>query len=66
MSWHERPVLAPVIYGLSTFVMGGLVYATLYLVTGHIRTSVVGCLLMDGILMLYLHESHRVARKEGR
>lgn len=66
MSWHDRPVLAPVVYFTGALTVGLLSYTGLYFFSQSIRIGVYAALIMDGLLVLYLRESHRVARMEEK
>lgn len=62
-TWHDRPILAPFVYGLGTIVAGSVGYAFGFLLTDRIRNGVYSSLLLEALFVLYLAESHRVARK---
>lgn len=63
-TWHDRPVLAPIAYGVSTFAAGYPSYFCGYTLTGQVRQGVYWLLFVDALLVLYLLESRRCA-KEG-
>lgn len=63
-TWHDRPFLAPVVYGGSTFLAGYFAFLSGYLLTGRLDQAVYGLLFIDTLLVLYLLESRRCA-KEG-
>lgn len=65
-SWHDRPILAPVVYGVVTATVGVLGYAFGILLVGRIRHGIYCSLFMDALIVLYLLECHRAARKGGR
>lgn len=62
-TWHERPILAPAVYGLSSLSVGVLGYAFGFLLTREIRYGVGCSLFMDMLNVLYFLECHRTARK---
>lgn len=62
--WHARPVLAPVVYCISMWVVGAMAYTCGYLLTGSIRHGLYMLALVDGLLLLYLLECARTAEEK--
>lgn len=62
--WHDRPILAPVVYAVSAVAVGSIGYAFGYLITETVRNGVAASLFLDGLLVLYLRACHREAVKE--
>lgn len=62
-SWHNRPVLSPLLYGASFFIVGSMTYTAGYLATNRIRDGIYFALFMYVALVLYFLESSRVAKK---
>lgn len=63
VTWHDRPFLAPFVYLVSTFAIGSVGYAFGFLITDKIKNGIYASLFLEGLFVLYLLESHRVARK---
>lgn len=53
-SWHERPLLAPFVYAISTAVMGMTSYAFVYILTHDMQKALSWFLVMDAALLAYL------------
>jgi biotin transporter BioY len=65
MSWHDRPVLAPMVYGVSTLATGSLGYLFGFLLMDTIRHAIAASLFMELLLVLYLRASHHDARRRA-
>lgn len=62
-TWHDRPILAPAVYGLSTFSVGILGYAFGFLLLRTTRAGITCSLFMEALIVLYLLECRRQAKK---
>jgi hypothetical protein len=62
-NWYDRPVLAPLLYGVSFFVTGSLGYVFGYLVTQRVRGGLYVVIFLYALLVLYLRESYRTGRR---
>lgn len=61
-TWHDQPVLAPVVYGISSFVVGYPAFLSAYLLTGRLSHAVCWLLFIDMLLVAYLLECRRTAK----
>lgn len=62
--WHERPVLAPTVYAVSTATVGAIGYAFGFLLLDSVQKGIAASLFLNGLLVLYLRACHREAVKE--
>ena len=63
--WHSRPILAPLVYGFCTLLVGGLAFPFGYLLMGRIRHGLYSVLFMDSLMVLYLMASVKGKTKDG-
>lgn len=61
--WRDRPVLAPLIYGTSFFVTGGMSFVAGYLLMSSIRSGVFLALFMYVLLALYFYAGYCAAQR---
>jgi hypothetical protein len=64
-SWHDRPIFAPVVWGLTTACTGAMSFCFGWLLTRSIRSSIYMLLFMETLAVLYLLESYRSSRSEA-
>jgi hypothetical protein len=64
-TWHDRPVIAPLVYGVSTVAIGGVGYASGFLATDSVIHAIYASLFIEALLVLYLRASHKEARRKS-
>jgi len=64
--WHDRPIVAPVIYSLSALVAGVLAFSFGYLLTDDLGNALYCLVFTDALLVWFLLESRRSARERNR
>jgi hypothetical protein len=63
-SWHDRPILSPLVCFTCTFLAGGLAFSCGYLLLGRIRHGWYTVLVIDGLMVLYLLASMRGGKRK--
>lgn len=66
VTWHDRPILGPLIYGVSAVIVAAGAYATGYLLTERPVNGIYAVLFMDSLLVLFLRVCHRSAMEGDR